>query len=100
MAIPLLMVLFLGLIVLSLWWTSSRSREILDGWVAENGYTLLDAERRWFLRGPFFFFAGKGHEVFRVEVRDAEGSTRRGYVRVGGWWLGLLSDKVAVEWDD
>jgi hypothetical protein len=87
-------------IALSMAWTAGRSREILDRWAAANGYTILEAERRYLRRGPFFLRSGEGHQVFHVALRDAGGRTRGGYVRIGGWWLGLLADKVVVEWDD
>jgi hypothetical protein len=87
-------------IALCIAWTVGRSREILDSWAAANGYTILGAERRYLRRGPFFLRSGEGHEVFHVALRDPGGRTRRGFVRVGGWWTGLLSDKVVVEWDD
>lgn len=96
----LMVPLVIALIVVSIWWNASRSREILDRWATENGMRILEVERRYFWRGPFWFRTGEGHEVFRVTVATPSGATRSGYVRVGGWFTGLFSSKAVVEWDD
>lgn len=91
-----------GVIVLGvalMFWHFSRSKHILRDWARRNGFEIVSAERRFFFRGPFWWRTGKGHEVFRVTVRDGEGQVRSAYVRVGGWWGGMLSDQASVEWD-
>jgi hypothetical protein len=77
----------------------SRSRKILERWAERNGYRILQAQRRTFLRGPFFFYTAKGQEVFRVTVEDPQGQVRHGFVRCGSFWLGVLSDRADVRWD-
>ena len=88
------------LVILSMTWTFSRSTSIIETWARENGYRLLSSEYRWLAKGPYFFRTSKGQTVYRVTVQDAQGRTRSGYVRCGGWMFGLLSDKVDVRWDD
>ena len=80
-------------------WRLSHSSDRLQTWASENGYTLVSVERRQMFRGGYSFTTGKGQEVFRVTVRDGEGRTRSGYVRVGGWVMGQLSDNIDVKWD-
>ena len=92
--------LVVALVVASFAWSMSRSRGILEEWAASNHFRILACERRWLRRGPFFLRSGKGHEVFHVTVADDSGRTRTGFVRVGGWFGGLLSDQAVVEWDD
>lgn len=88
-------------LAIALWaWHFSRSRQILQSWAARSGLELLQAERRLFFRGPFWWRTGKGQEVFRIVVRDAAGQQRSGHARIGGWFLGMLSDHVEVRWDD
>ena len=82
-----------------IWWYFTRSRNMVEQWARDNGLELIEAERRWFRRGTFWWRTGKGQEVFRVTIRDGSGQVRSGYVRVGGFFLGLLSDQVNVEWD-
>jgi len=78
----------------------SRSRSLLEGWAAQNGYEILQREFRYLRRGPFFWTSSKGQTVYYVSVRDREGQVRFGFVRCGGWWLGLWSAKTEVRWDD
>jgi hypothetical protein len=81
-------------------WSASRGRTILERWAANNGYRLIDSERRLLRKGPYFWCSSKGQDVFYVTVEDEQGRVRHGYVRCGGWFLGLLSDEATVEWDD
>jgi hypothetical protein len=77
-----------------------RAGSILDNWAAENGYRILESELRWSGRGPFFFTTARGQEVYRVTVEDQGGTIRRGYVRCGSYFFGMLSDKAEVRWDN
>lgn len=93
-------VLVLGALVLLSWaWGSSRGASLLDGWAQANGLQILSQEQCWFFKGPFFWTSSKGQKVYRVTVRDGEGFARSGYVRCGGYWLGMMSDNVEVRWD-
>ncbi|MDH3590587.1 MAG: hypothetical protein OER88_01820, partial [Planctomycetota bacterium] len=67
---------------------------------ATNGYTLESAQYRWFWRGPFFLRSTEEQSVFYVTVKDAGGRARKGWVRCGSFWAGILSDKATVKWDE
>ena len=98
--IPLLMFIVFGIAIASLVWQTTRSRELLDQWAQREGFQLLAVERRYMRRGPFFWTTSKGQEVFFVQVLDLQsGQVRPAWVRVGGWWRGLLSDQVDVRWE-
>ncbi len=84
---------------LSLVWRSRRSLAMLQEWAARNGYSLLQYNNSYFFRGPFFWTSSKGQVVYRVVVSDGMGNTRSGWVRLGSWWLGLLSDEAEARWD-
>ena len=86
--------------VFMLAWHFSRSRSLLEPWAAENGYRIVESSYRNLVRGPFFWTTSKGQTVYRVTVEDESGRRRSGWVRCGGWFLGLLSDRVDVRWDD
>jgi hypothetical protein len=88
-----------GIVALVIYLQISRSRSMLKGWADENGYELLCAEHRMFRKGPFVW-SSRGQSVYRVEVRDEQGVERKGWVRCGSWWAGLLSDKVEARWDE
>ena len=80
------------------WWQHSRADTILKRWALASGVEVLSAQKRYLRTGPFLF-QGKGRFIFRIVVRDAEGTRRAGWIRVGGWLAGLLSDKTEVIWD-
>ena len=84
----------------SMVWHYSRAQDVLTGWAKDNGYEIVSSERCWFWRGPFFFRTSKGQEVYYVTVRAPDDQLRRGWVRCGGWFLGLFSDQADVEWDE
>jgi hypothetical protein len=76
----------------------SRSQHLLHKWAGEHQYNLLLAENRVFRKGPFMW-SGKNQTVYRVHVCDEQGNERKGWVRCGDWFLGVLADKVEVKWD-
>ena len=77
----------------------SKSKRLLEKWADENRYQLLHAEYRSIRKRPFLWSA-KGQAVYRVEIRDEQGNTRKGWVRCGHWLLGVFADEVKVKWDD
>ncbi len=93
-------IVFVSLVVLSWAWGVSRGTSLLEGWARSHGLQILSQEECWFFKGPFFWTSSKGQKVYRVAVRDREGFERLGYVRCGGYWLGLMSDHVEVRWDE
>ncbi len=98
--VVVIVVLVAALAIGGMVWHIRRSEEILRRWAAGSGYEILQSERRWFFRGPFWWRTSEHMEVFRVLVRDGTGRQRSGFVRVGGWFWGLWSDAAKVEWDD
>ena len=86
-------------IMLALWWHFGQSSSLLHQWAEKNGYRIVRQEYRHLFKGPFFWTSAKGQTVYHVVVEDSTGARRSGWVRCGGWWLGLLSDNVEVRWD-
>ena len=89
----------LGILAPVLYLHISRSRDLLKRWADENGYEITHAEHRMFRKGPYVF-SSRGQTVYRVEVRDPQGLARKGWVRCGSWWAGVLSDQVEARWDE
>jgi len=89
----------LGLVALVVAWHFRRGASLLSGWAERNGYQVVHSEYRYFFRGPFFWTTSNGQAVYRVTVADQAGNARSGWVRCGGWLLGLLSDHVEARWD-
>ncbi|HEX8911507.1 MAG TPA: hypothetical protein VF796_04035 [Humisphaera sp.] len=97
--VPVFVVIALLVGLVSIAWNSGAGERMLDRWAAANGYTLLSAEHRWLAQGPFWWRTSKNQSVYRISVRDAAGEVRTGWARCGGWFLGMMSDQVDVEWD-
>ena len=96
----ILILLVIAAAAVSLFWHFSRSRSILENWAAQNGYEILERQYRTFFKGPFFWTSSRGQMVYYVKVRDQSGQVRTGWVRCGGWFLGMFSDKADVRWED
>ncbi len=98
-------VLFVGFIafaVLNVVWFFRRSGRMLDQHLLGRGYRVVERQYRWFARGPFFWTTTKGQAVYRYTAEDlAEpGRLRRGWARCGGFFFGLLTNRVDLRWDD
>lgn len=96
-------ILFVALLVASIFITLNRrgrAEEMIDRWASSNGLRILDRQVCRFWKGPFIWTASKSQMVFYVSVEDDAGETHNAYVRVGGWVIGLLSDRVDVEWEN
>jgi len=77
-----------------------RSQQLLQKWATENGYQLVQAQARPFpIRSPFSW-SSKNQRVYQVVVQDEQGNERGGWLRLGGYSSGLLSDQVEVRWDE
>lgn len=77
---------------------SKSSMNHLETWAAENGCMLLSYEKRYVRVGPYLFRKGRSQDVYYVTVRMSDGEVRSAYVRIGGAWLGMISDSVLCEW--
>jgi len=81
-------------------WHHLKAEQMLREWSEREGHEWIESEyRSGGLQNPYSgLFSGK-EAVFRVTVKDASGAVRSGWVRLGGMFLGLSSDEVAVTWD-
>jgi len=100
-ALPAIGFLAFVALVIMLWVLHfSRAKSILEQWAEENGYEILSSERRWF-GGTFWWRRSRGQEVYYVTIRTPAGQIRKGWVRCGGWFGGVLfSNQADVEWDE
>ena len=98
-AVGFLFFIFLILAIAFSFARFAKASSILGNWAAQNGYRLIESERTTFFRGPFSFRTSKSQVVYRFVVEDSAGTRHAGYARVGGWFMGTLSDQVDIEWD-
>ena len=88
----------LAFCVVALIFRQKRVDTLLDSWAAANGVEIIDRTLGLFRRGPFFFTLG--HQVvYHLVVRDRIGVERGCWVRLGSFFMGLLSDKVEARWE-
>jgi hypothetical protein len=98
--IPLAVAVPVILLLVSLYWMDRvRRRKALLRWASDHGYRVL-AFRQPLLTeaSPFPFSFSKSQHVFQVDVQDALGKRRSGWVRLGSAWRGLTSRKADVQW--
>lgn len=100
METALLCVAFAVFAVVLFVWHFARSNSLLHEWAKRHHYGILRQEYRWFFKGPFFWTSSRGQTVYYVVVEDRHGNQGQGWVRCGGWFLGLLSDEVEVRWEN
>jgi hypothetical protein len=99
--VPVLLIPLVIMVVIATWIAHfSRSKTLLEKWAAENGFEILQREQRYISQGPFFWTTSRSQVVYHVNVRDGLGNVRSGWVRCGGWFLGMWSDKTEVKWED
>jgi hypothetical protein len=98
-SVVLLMLIFAAFVIAIFVLRFSRAKSILEQWAETNGYQLVSRKYRW-LGGAFWWRKSKSQEVYYVTVRTSNGQIRRGWVRCGSWFCGILSDQADVKWDD
>jgi len=79
-------------------WERNESIKRMIKWAEGNQYTIIDAvSRRWAER-PGFFSSSMLQVCFHVKLRELGGRERECWVRLGGYFSGLLSRNVDVFW--
>ena len=76
-----------------------RGQDMINKWVADNGYQLQSSRLCLFNRGPFFFRSCDSQLVYYVTVMIEPGRYRNAWIRCGGFMIGIFANKVTVKWD-
>lgn len=96
---PARFALVVGGVWLLFWIETRRCTARIRAWCDGHGYRLIRARRQW---RPFgaFPLKSRGQSEWRITAEDLKlGGRRRGHALVGGFFSGLASDEVAVEWE-
>src|ERR1035437_10100484 len=96
----LLLICVAIIMVVTVVWSFSRGRTILNRWAQDNGFQILHSEIRTLCAGPFTWTSSRNQIVYFVRVLDKEGREHSGWVRCGSFWRGISSDKTEVRWKD
>ena len=96
------LLVFAGVAALAVWSVvrgEARAQQMLDDWLRENEFQLLQKSTPWIKDNPFFLSSNRSQKVFKVVVRDKTGQTRQGWLRCGHALMGVAVDQVEVKWD-
>ena len=89
-------IIMVGVIYVHTFWARFRIRQ----WMDHRGYRLTRCRLCFITIGPFSYFGTSGKQsVFKIEAVGSDGNRRTGYTRAGGFFLGLLQNRVQVKWD-
>ena len=90
----------LALVIWSVVRGETRAAEMLDKWLRDNNYQLLQKSTPWIKDNPFFMGSNRSQKVFKVTIRTPEGIVRQAWLRCGHALVGTAIDQVEVKWDD
>jgi hypothetical protein len=91
---------FLVVFTIFMTYYKNSGLKVVEEWAKRGGYKILDSELRWVKTGPFFLSGTSRHQrVFLVTLENEDGKHLKAWIRVGGYLLGLLSDKIDIKWE-
>jgi len=89
-------VILVVLVAIHIKWAKKR----IQSWALQNNYKIEKCSLSFFDIGPFSYFGTSGGQyVFKIEAVNFEGKRRIGYARAGGFFFGLLRERVKVKWN-
>ena len=72
---------------------------MIERWAEENNFSVIEYHTI-FGNGPHpIFVKGHGQYVCKVEVKDEIGNRRVAWLKLGGYFTGLLRYKIACKWE-
>ncbi len=77
----------------------TRGQKRLKAWADGNGYQILNAQYRFFSRGPFLV-SNRTQVVYRVRISDERGNIREGWVRFINSFYKAFDGKYEARWED
>ena len=77
----------------------ARATQMLEQWLRDNDFQLLQKSAPWIKDNPFFLSSNRSQKVFKIVVRDKTGQIRQGWLRCGHALAGVAVSQVEVKWD-
>jgi hypothetical protein len=93
-------ILILLSMTISIWvsyFLHAKARRLINEWAERSNVKILKQKIRRFRKGPFFWTSSKEQVVYYGTIED-KGQTRNAYIRCGGFWPGMASDRIEVKW--
>lgn len=101
--ILLAMIMVGAVLALAVWSVlrgESRASEMLEKWLSDNNYKLLQKSTPWMKDNPFFMSSNRSQKVFKVMIHTPEGTIRQAWLRCGHALVGVAIEQVEVKWDE
>src|SRR5262245_47230471 len=78
--------------------TIFRMEEVLPRWARQHGYHIIHCEARRYFQGPLSL--NKYRPVYYVTVEDQQKRQKKGWVRLGWWYIVGFREKIDVRWEE
>ena len=73
---------------------------LIEAWAQSCQYSVESCERRYLRTGPFFLSSSKYQRIYYVRIKDRNGQEKTGWLKLGGYFSGMLSeDEIEVIWE-
>ena len=72
----------------------------VDIWAEEQEVKIIKCKAVWFLHPFPKFTTSRSQYIFKALVVDKTGKEKIAWLRVGGYWIGFLAQKVECIWSD
>ena len=96
------MLLFASAFALAIWSVvrgEARATQMLEDWLRDNDFQLLQKSAPWIKDNPFFLGSNRSQKVFKITIRDKTGQIRQGWLRCGHALAGVAITQTEVKWD-
>ncbi len=77
--------------------TISVIEKTLQRWAEQNSLRILTKEARIFFQGPFI--PNRYSVVYLVTVEDRDLKQKKGWLRLGWWYIVGFREKIEVRWE-
>jgi hypothetical protein len=75
----------------------TKARRLINEWAERNNVKILKLKVRRFRKGPFFLTSSQEQVVYYATIED-KGQIRNAYIRCGGYWSGMASNRIEVKY--
>src|SRR5262249_25970888 len=78
--------------------TIFQMEEVLPRWAKQHGFRIIHKEARTFFQGPFFLH--RYRPVYYIIVEDRQQKQKKGWIRLGWWYIIGFREFIEVRWED
>ncbi|HEV3080979.1 MAG TPA: hypothetical protein VGY66_14445 [Gemmataceae bacterium] len=78
--------------------TVFQIEESLTSWARQHGYRIIAKEGRQYFVGPFKI--NKYRPTYYITVEDRQGQQKKGWIRLGTWYIVGFKERIRVLWEE